>query len=144
MDETPARPRVDVVTVIGLALMMMPLMTMWPELVGHAAACVAVGGRVMAAGAFYVDCALVERWRSVGVAVAGVVVDAILALIAWRLWRRAQGGAVKLALWYLWIGKAFIASRYLLFSGASGVGDLGVDAGGGFHGIPLCLGRSYL
>lgn len=136
MDDNDARPRIDAVTVIGLALLLMPLMTMWHELGGHAAACVALGGRVTAAGAFYVDCAVEERWRAIGVAVAGVKVDTLLAVIAWLLWRGARGGVVKLALWYLWIGKAFVASGYLLFSGVTGVGDLGVDAGGGFEGVP--------
>ena len=48
--------QVDFVTIAGLALLAMPLLTIWHEIGGHAAACVAMGGKVTEIGAFYVQC----------------------------------------------------------------------------------------
>lgn len=137
MDTTAERVRVDALTVIGLACLFMPALTMWHELGGHAGACLATGGQIRGIGAFYVDCAAPERWRGMLVAGAGVTVDAALALIAYQLWRRARAPFWRLALWYIWLGKAFVAAGYFLFSGVSGIGDLGTGADGGLHGVPF-------
>ena len=43
-------------TITGWGLLLMPLLTIWHEIGGHAAACALQGGRVTTIGAFYVDC----------------------------------------------------------------------------------------
>jgi len=123
--------RVDIVTVAGLGLLLMPLLTLWHEVGGHAAACALQGGRVTEIGAFYADCDGLAGLPRRIVALAGVGMNTLLALAAYALWRRARGDFARLLLWLVWVSQGFVAAGYFLFSGASGVGDLGPGADGG-------------
>ncbi|MEO7689915.1 MAG: hypothetical protein ABIS51_11575 [Sphingomonas sp.] len=127
--------RIDPVTIIGLGLILLPVLTMWHEIGGHAATCVALGGKLVSIGAFYVQCESASLLSRRLVACAGVTVDTVLALVAWQLWRRATGDLARLVLFYVMIGKGFVAAGYFLFSGFSGVGDLGPTPGGGLAGL---------
>jgi len=129
------KTRIDPVTIIGLGLILLPVLTMWHEIGGHAATCVALGGKVKVIGAFYVDCDVAGMIGKRLVACAGIAVDTVLALVAWQLWRRASGDLARLALFYVTIGKGFVAAGYFLFSGFSGFGDLGTGPGGGLEGL---------
>jgi len=127
--------RIDPITIVGLGLILLPVLTMWHEIGGHAATCVALGGKLVSIGAFYVDCESAGVVSRRLVACAGVTVDTLLALVAWQLWRRATGDLARLVLFYVMIGKGFVAAGYFLFSGFSGVGDLGPTPGGGLAGL---------
>ena len=129
-------PSVDIVTVIGQG-MLMPLLTMWHEISGHAAACAAQGGHVATIGAFYVSCTGLAQAPQIVVACAGVLVNAALALIAFAAWRRAEHDGARLALWLMWVSEAFVASGYFCFSGITGYGDLGTGAGGSLNALPM-------
>jgi hypothetical protein len=129
--------RVDLVTIVGLGMLLMPVLTMWHEIGGHAAACAVQGGHVATIGAFYVACEGLSGVARLLVSCAGVMVDTILALVAFALWRRARGDLARLTLWLIWVTKAFVAAGYFCFSGATGVGDLGPGAGGGIGPLPL-------
>ncbi|HWK34629.1 hypothetical protein [Sphingomonas sp.] len=130
------KQRIDLVTIIGLAMLLIPLSTMWHEIGGHAAACAVQGGRVTTIGAFYVDCEGLAGWRDIVVAIAGVGVNTVAALVAYALWRRARGDLARLVLWYVWVGQAFVAAGYFCFSGVSGFGDLGTGTGGSLATLP--------
>lgn len=147
------RPSIDRVTIIGLALLLMPILTMLHEIGGHAVACVATGYRVTGLGAFYVDCsaeATASAARRI-VALAGPGIDVVLALILYPAWRRARGDLSRLVLWYLWIGCAFAAAGYAAFSGVTGIGDLSPEPDAGIGPLPyapvwravLALGGAY-
>lgn len=129
--------RVDFLTVAGWGFVLMPLLTMWHEIGGHAAACVVQGGHVATLGAFYVDCVGLSGLPDVIVACAGVTVNLLLAIVAHGLWRRATGDASRIVLWLVWVSEAFVASGYFLFSGATGFGDLGIGKGGSLSGLDL-------
>lgn len=133
--------RVDCLTIGGLGLLLMPLLTMWHEIGGHAAVCALQGGHVKTLGAFYVVCGGLSKWGDIGVAVAGVFVNVIAAIAAYLLWRRAVSSKasdlLRITLWLVWVSEAFVASGYLLFSGLSGLGDLGFSAGGGLSYLGL-------
>jgi hypothetical protein len=135
------KPHVDPVTVIGLGLLLMPLLTMWHEIGGHAAFCAAQGGRVSTVGAFYVQCDGLAGWPRVLMACSGVLVNAALAGAAYAAWRRARGDRARLTLWLVWVSEAFVAAGYLLFSGATGFGDLAPGESGGLGPMasPLLL-----
>ena len=130
------RPHIDRLTMIGWGMLLMPLLTMWHEIGGHAAFCAAQGGHVATVGAFYVDCTGLTEWPTLLVACAGVLMNMLLSFIAWLLWRRASGDRVRLALWLIWVSEGFVAAGYFLFSGVSAFGDLGVGKGGGFEYLP--------
>src|SRR3546814_7214736 len=82
-------------------LLLMPLLTMWHEVGGHAAACALQGGRVTEIGAFYADCDGLAGLPRRIVALAGVGVNTLLALAAYALWRRARGDFARLLLWLI-------------------------------------------
>ena len=133
--------RVDQFTIGGLGLLLMPLLTMWHEIGGHAAVCALQGGQVKTIGAFYVACDGLSGAADIRVAGAGVVVNAILALAAYLLWRRAvrrsASDLARIILWLVWVSQGFVAAGYLLFSGVSGFGDLGIGKGGALSGFGL-------
>ncbi|TPG42809.1 hypothetical protein EAH79_02850 [Sphingomonas koreensis] len=127
----PDQQRIDPITIIGLGLILMPVLTMWHEIGGHVSACLLTGGRLRTIGAFYIDCDSVTLMTQRIVACAGVVMDGALSLIAWALWSRARGDLMRLVLWLIAVSKGFVAAGYFLFSGVSGYGDLGPGPGGG-------------
>ncbi len=135
--------QVDFVTIAGLALLAMPLLTMWHEIGGHAAACVAMGGKVTEIGAFYVQCSGLDYWPDIFVAAAGVLVDVGLALFAWAMWARASADLARLIWWYIAVVKGFVAAGYFAFSGVTGQGDLGPSGGFAGLGNPLAM-RAFL
>ena len=136
---TESRQSIDRLSVIGLALIMMPLMTMWHEIGGHAAACAAFGGRIVAIGAFYADCDGLDGLPAIVMSCAGVAVNALLAVVAYLLWRRATGDWARLVLWLLFLSQGFVASGYFAFSGIIGVGDLAPGAHGGLGPVAYPL-----
>lgn len=129
--------RVDWLTMAGWGMLLMPLLTMWHEIGGHAAACVLQAGKAVAIGAFYVECEGLSRWPAALVALAGVLVNLALSLFALLLWRRVEADQARLVLWLIWVGEAFIATGYLCFSGVTGAGDLGTAPGGSFSWLPM-------
>lgn len=134
---TSGQQRIDLLTIIGLGMLLMPLLTMWHEIGGHAAFCAAQGGHVATIGAFYVDCTGLTGVPMLMVACAGVLVDTILACVAYALWKTATGDRARLILWLVWVTKGFVAAGYFCFSGVSGVGDLGPTVDGGLG--PLAM-----
>lgn len=129
--------RIDYLTVAGWGLLLMPLLTMWHEIGGHAAVCALQGGHIRTLGAFYVECDGLSGVRNVFVACAGVFVNAVLALTAYLLWQRSVTDTVRVALWLIWVSEAFVASGYFLFSGVTGFGDLGIGEGGSLSALGL-------
>lgn len=134
MDETGQR--IDRLTIAGIALIMMPLMTMWHEIGGHAAACAALGGRIATIGAFYVDCSGLSGLPKVAVSCAGVAVNILLGLVAFAAWRHARSNWARVICWLLFVSQGFVASGYFAFSGLIGVGDLAPGAQGGLGVLP--------
>jgi hypothetical protein len=136
MTQESAPPKVDLLTVVGLALILGPLTTMAHELGGHAATCVALGGRLVEIGAFYVDCDAVDATsRRIG-AMMGVGIDVVIFALGFIAWRLAKGDLLRLALWFVFVAKGMVAAGYFLFSGATGVGDWGPGDEGGIGPLP--------
>ena len=129
--------RVDVLTIAGWGLLLMPLLTMWHEIGGHAAVCTLQGGHVATIGAFYVDCDGLVGLGNILVACAGVFVNIMLAIAVYCLWRRAVSDTARIILWLIWVSEAFVASGYFLFSGVTGFGDLGIGEGGSLSTLGL-------
>ena len=129
--------RVDPITIMGLGMLLMPLLTMWHEIGGHAAFCAIQGGHVRTIGAFYVDCEGLSGAARVLMSCAGVLVNAILSVIAYVIWRGARSDLARLALWLIWVSEGFVAAGYFCFSGVTGSGDLATGtAGEGLGAVP--------
>lgn len=129
-------PKIDKLTIAGWGMLLMPLLTIWHEIGGHAAFCAAQGGHAATIGAFYVNCTGLAGVQHALVACAGVLMNILLAIVTWLLWRSAKTDRARLPLWLVWVSEAFVGSGYFLFSGVSGFGDLGVGHGGSFEGAP--------
>lgn len=130
------KPQVDILTVIGLGMLLMPALTMWHEIGGHAAFCAGLGGHVRTIGAFYVDCDNVVGAAKILVACAGVMMNIGLALVAYACWVRAKGDLARLIFWLIWVSEAFVAAGYFCFSGVTGFGDLAPGSIDGLGPVP--------
>lgn len=119
----------DLLTVAGMAAVIYCLSTMLHEGLGHGGACLAVGAKPMAWGAFYFDCdtRLGPAWKWRVVAGAGSTVNLIVAILAGlafgaTAWERST---TRLALALVIAVNLFTWSGYFLFSGLTGIGDWG-------------------
>jgi hypothetical protein len=131
-----AMPRVDLWTLIGLVLLLLPLLTMGHEVAGHALTCIASGHRPSELGAYYVECPGTSGWSRRIVAMAGTGVDVILAVLAYLAWGRVQRPLPRLLLWIVFTVKGMVAAGYWMFSGVTNLGDWGPDVGGGIGPLP--------
>jgi len=132
----PAPARVDPWTLAGLALLLLPLLTMGHEVAGHALTCVATGHWPSEIGAYYVECPGTGPWARRIVAMAGTGMDVVLAVLALVGWHRARRALPRLALWIVFTVKGMVAAGYWMFSGVSNLGDWGPDVGGGIGPLP--------
>jgi hypothetical protein len=114
---------------------------------GHSAACVLLGGRPLEMGAFYVSC---DQTRLSPldirlVAVAGPAVSLILGVGCFAVLGKLRGAATTYFLWLLGTVGLMEVSGYLLFSGVTGLGDLGTGPDGVLFGAsPQLLWRGIL
>lgn len=135
-EESGVTPRVDPWTLLGLALLLLPLLTMAHELLGHALVCVASGHRPSELGAYYVECPGTGAWSRRIVAMAGTGVDVVVAVLALAVWHRVQRPLPKLVAWIVFTVKGMVAAGYWMFSGATNLGDWGPATGGGVGPLP--------
>lgn len=131
-----AMPRVDRWTLAGLALLLLPLLTMAHELAGHALTCVATGHLPSELGAYYIECPGTGPWARRIVAMAGTGMDVVLAVLASIAWGRLRRPLPRLVLWIVFTVKGMVAGGYWMFSGVSNLGDWGPDVGGGIGPLP--------
>ncbi|WP_310531866.1 hypothetical protein [Novosphingobium sp.] len=127
---------IDGLTIAGLALLLMSITTMVHEIGGHAAMCLATGGTVTKLGAFYATCHSPDDSTRRLVALAGPGIDAVLGLIFWQMRGRFKSDLARLVVWYCALCFSFSAAGYVLYSGISGMGDLGPGVGGGIGLLP--------
>ncbi|WEN16426.1 hypothetical protein PY254_07125 [Rhodanobacter sp. AS-Z3] len=123
-------------TLAGLALLLLPLLTMAHEVAGHALACVATGHMPSEIGAYYVECPNTGPWARRIVAMAGTGMDVLLAVLALIGWHRVRRPLPRLVLWLVFTVKGMVAAGYWMFSGVSNLGDWGPDVGGGIGPLP--------
>lgn len=136
IEATATTPRVDPWTMAGLALLLLPLLTMAHELAGHALTCVASGHLPSELGAYYIECPGTGPWARRLVAMAGTGMDVLLAALAFIGWRRSRRPLPRLVLWIVFTVKGMVAAGYWMFSGVSNLGDWGPAAGGGIGPLP--------
>jgi len=107
------------------------------EHLGHATACTLLGSHPTELGAFYINCDD-ARLTSLGirlVAIAGPVVSLALGLVCLPLAARCSSPAAFYFTWLLGALGLMDAAGYPLFSGVSGLGDLGTTSDGALRGV---------
>jgi hypothetical protein len=126
--------RVDILTIAGIAALAYVLSTLAHEGLGHGGACLAVGARPVAWGAYYFDCNTdgLAVWAGRQVSATGSTVNLGLCLIMAVLLGRDlktpdTHGAWTVFLWLMFAINAFTWAGYFLFSGIAGIGDWGPD-----------------
>lgn len=148
-EATPRALRPDRLTLIAISALAYVVGVALHEHLGHALACVLLGGHVTEMGAFYVDCARagMAPWSVRAVAIAGPLVSALTGIVAFGFLRciRDDARATFYFTWLLGSLGLMSAAGYPLFSGVSGIGDLGNGPDGALHGAaPLWAWRVAL
>lgn len=140
MTESRANPGdyvIDYLTVIALSMLAYTLAVLLHEHVGHALACVILGGHPSELGAFYVDFPLANMSDiSIRlVALAGPIVSLIAGTIGLFAFDRMPQSSSHLRYWTWLFGTISLmtAAGYLLFSGFTGLGDLGTSRDGALY-----------
>jgi hypothetical protein len=148
-DMTPHALRPDRATLIAISALAYVVDVALHEHLGHATACVLLGGRVVELGAFYVNCNYggMGPWGVRAVALAGPLVSVLTGTLGFWLLRRIRDDAPA-AFYFTWlVGSLGLmsAAGYPLFSGIAGIGDLGNAPDGALHGAtPLWMWRVAL
>jgi hypothetical protein len=132
----PALP--DRLTLIAISALAYVLSAALHEHLGHALTCAALGSRPIEMGAYYVNCDD-ARLSSLGVRLvelAGPFVSVLTGVVCLQMSRRLPRltGTGFYFLWLLGALGLMDAAGYALFSGASGLGDLGTTSAGALHG----------
>lgn len=128
----------DRLTLIAISSLAYVVAVALHEHLGHAAACVLLGSHPTEMGAFYVNCDN-SRLSSLAIrlhALAGPAISLATGLVSFRILRRlhAEAAAAFYFTWLLGSIGFMTAAGYVLFSGVSGIGDLGTTSDGIFHG----------
>jgi hypothetical protein len=137
------------VTLVAISSLAYILAVALHEHLGHSAACGLLGSRPLEMGAFYVDCddARLSTGAIRAVAAAGPLVSLLTGMVCVLALPRLPVRAPR-AFYFVWLlGTLGLmsASGYLLFSGVSGLGDLGTGAEGALMGAhPQWLWRIAL
>jgi hypothetical protein len=138
MQSTRSEARTDLLTVVGLSMLAYTLAVLLHEHLGHALACVLLGGRPVELGAFYVDCSLsaAPGLPMRLVALAGPLVSLATGALAFSLLGRGAKASPQLRYfaWLLGTIGLMTAAGYLLFSGIGGIGDFGTGTEGVLFG----------
>jgi hypothetical protein len=144
---SPAAP--DIGTLIAISSLAYVLAVALHEHAGHSAMCSALGSHTLEMGAFYSNCDAAQltsagiRW----VAAAGPMISLLTgAMSFWLLTVFQRTSAAGRYFWWLFGAVGLMeAAGYPLFSGASGLGDLGTGADGMLRGAqPAWLWRFLL
>lgn len=146
-DAAAAKSFPDLLTLIAVSALAYVVPLALHEHGGHTAACVWLGGHPREMGAFYVDCdnrgmsALNVRF----VALAGPVVSVLIGVLCLALVPLLRQRTMFYLVWLMGTVSLMAGTGYPLFSGVSGLGDLGMEPGGVFEGFtPVWLWRLLL
>jgi hypothetical protein len=128
----------DVPTLVAISALAYVLAVALHEHAGHSAMCRLLGSHTLEMGAFYSNCddarlsSAAVRW----VSAAGPIISLATGLIGFRVMSatRQVSAAARYFWWLLGCLGCMEAAGYPLFSGISGLGDLGTSAGGVFYG----------
>ncbi|HNB53405.1 MAG TPA: hypothetical protein PK530_15745 [Anaerolineales bacterium] len=134
-----SKTKTDFLTLILIAAFSFILATAFHEHGGHALACAVQGGLTKELGAFYIDC----DYRAMSdfgvrmVAFAGPLMSLLVGLVSMVFFDRTAKtqSARKFFWWHFATANLMVATGYLLFSGFSGIGDLGMGPNEGLHGL---------
>ena len=124
---------VDWLTIAAIAAIVYVGSVVLHELGGHGDACLAVGGHVKTLGAYYVECdrGNLPFWKTQIVAAAGSTMNALLALLGWRmLYRQRATGSSAVFWWLVFSVNFFEWAGYFGFSGVTALGDWGTSPDG--------------
>jgi hypothetical protein len=131
------RTTTDYLTIIAISLLAYTLAVSFHEHLGHGLACLTLGGHPAELGAFYVHCqddGMPDFNRRL-VALAGPLMSLITGAAGLLLLDRLSSSAshLRYAAWLFGTIGLMTAAGYVLFSGVTGVGDLGTTRDGALY-----------
>ncbi len=130
-------PSFDFITLIAISLLAYLLSVALHEHAGHALACWLLGGKVTEFGAYYVNFKsdMLSDFSMRVIALAGIIVDFATGFLGWYFIRRLPKTAIN-ARYFAWLFgtiSVMTGAGYFLFSGATGIGDLGMTRDGALY-----------
>jgi hypothetical protein len=127
----------DRLTLVAISSLAYIVAVAFHEHLGHATACALLGSHPTEMGAFYIECDD-SKLTSVAirlVAIAGPLVSLAIGTVCLPLAQRLTSPAAFYFTWLLGTLGLMDATGYPLFSGVSGLGDLGTTADGALRGV---------
>ncbi|MCE9580951.1 MAG: hypothetical protein K8T20_00390 [Planctomycetes bacterium] len=145
--QASAAPATDLPSVMALSSLAYIAAVFLHEICGHGFACVLLGIRLTELGSFYVasDHNGVSELQLRMVAAAGPAMSAMTGLVAWAVLRfvPVRQHHARYFCWLLGCISLLAAAGYLLFSGITGIGDLGTTEDGALYQLrPTWLWRA--
>jgi hypothetical protein len=142
-------PPTDRATLVAISALAYLLAVGLHEHLGHASTCVLLGSHVVEMGAFFIDCddASLSAASVRAVAIAGPAVSLLTGVVCLTALRWLPPRAMRAfyCLWLLGTLGFMSAAGYPLFSGVTGLGDLGTGSDGALRGAqPQWLWRTLL
>lgn len=129
----------DRLTLVALSALAYIIAVALHEHLGHTLMCIMLGSHPTELGAFYVDCdyTVLSDLGIRLVAIAGPVVSFGIGLVSFYILRYfpSRSFTTNYFVWLLGSIGLMTASGYMLFSGISGIGDLGVTRDGVFYQV---------
>jgi hypothetical protein len=149
MAQAPSISKPDLLTVIAISALAYIAAIGLHEHLGHTTACYLLGSRPTEISAFYVNCndASLSDLRIRLVSLAGPVVSLLVGVVCFLIlrYRAPRSSQGFYFVWLLGSIGAMAATGYLLLSGISGIGDLGMTRDGVFYqATPAWLWRLLL
>jgi hypothetical protein len=133
----PSNYVTDYLTLIALSMLAYTLAVLLHEHLGHALACVSLGGHPAELGAYYVNCQYgnMPDLSIRLVALAGPIISLITGAVGLLVLDRIPQGSSNLRYWVWLFGTISLmtAAGYLLFSGVTGLGDFGTSRDGALY-----------
>ena len=111
----------DLATALAIGVIASVAQFVVHEIVGHGAACVLVGGRILAVAPLWMRCSVDDRLM----VLAGPMANLVAGAVCWAVLRAFAPRSAGLRL-FLWLSVAFqwlVAAGYLAVGAASGFGD---------------------
>ena len=127
----------DRLTLVAISALAYVVAVALHEHLGHATACALLGSHPTEMGAFYIECddSKLTRVAIRLVAIAGPLVSLAIGILCVPFARRLASPAAFYFIWLLGTLGLMDAAGYPLFSGVSGLGDLGTTTDGALRGV---------
>jgi hypothetical protein len=121
-ETAPQHARVDILTVVSIALVAYILGNVLHEGAGHGGACLLTGGTPLVVSSVHMECSAEGRLVDAGGTIMNLIAGAVFFALG-RITNERSSPRLKYFFWISMTVNLFTATGYFLFSGIGGFGD---------------------